>query len=170
MQPGTKVSIEKYISGLPCRVTHTRGKEDNNNQYNGGFIFVDHCSGYIHHNNQVSLRIGETLKGKHNFECFSKQFNVKIKHYHADNAPFGANEFKADIANQDQELTYYGLGAHHQNGVAEHSIWTITQWACSMLLHSILHWPVLNYSHSRNPPCAPARTHGRTQAPREPPS
>jgi hypothetical protein len=29
---------------------------------------------------------------------------------------------------------------------------------------------VLNYSHSRNPPCAPARTHGRTQAPREPPN
>jgi hypothetical protein len=29
---------------------------------------------------------------------------------------------------------------------------------------------VLNYSPSRNPPCAPARTHGRTQAPREPPS
>jgi hypothetical protein len=29
---------------------------------------------------------------------------------------------------------------------------------------------LLNYSHSRNPPCAPARTHGRTQAPREPPN
>jgi hypothetical protein len=30
--------------------------------------------------------------------------------------------------------------------------------------------PVLNYSHSRNPPCAPSRMHGRTQAPREPPN
>jgi hypothetical protein len=29
---------------------------------------------------------------------------------------------------------------------------------------------LLNYSHSRNPPCAPVRTHGRTQAPREPPN
>jgi hypothetical protein len=29
---------------------------------------------------------------------------------------------------------------------------------------------VLNYSHSRNTPCAPARMHGRTQAPREPPN
>jgi hypothetical protein len=28
---------------------------------------------------------------------------------------------------------------------------------------------MLNYSHSRNPPCAPARTHGQIQAPREPP-
>jgi hypothetical protein len=29
---------------------------------------------------------------------------------------------------------------------------------------------VLNYSHARNPPCAPARTHGQIQAPREPPN
>jgi hypothetical protein len=29
---------------------------------------------------------------------------------------------------------------------------------------------MLNYSHSRNPPCAPARTHGQTQAPIEPPN
>jgi hypothetical protein len=29
---------------------------------------------------------------------------------------------------------------------------------------------VLNYSHSRTPPCAPARTHGQIQAPREPPN
>jgi hypothetical protein len=29
---------------------------------------------------------------------------------------------------------------------------------------------MINYSHSRNPPCAPARTHGRIQAPREPPN
>jgi hypothetical protein len=81
------------------------------------------------------------LKGKHNFECFAKQFNVKIKHYHADNAPFGAHEFKADIANQDQGLTFSGVGTHHQNGVAERSIRTVTQWARTMLLHSILHWP-----------------------------
>jgi hypothetical protein len=29
---------------------------------------------------------------------------------------------------------------------------------------------LINYSHSRTPPCAPARTHGQIQAPREPPN
>jgi hypothetical protein len=29
---------------------------------------------------------------------------------------------------------------------------------------------VLNYSHSRNPPCAPARMHRQIQAHREPPN
>jgi hypothetical protein len=52
------------------------------------------------------------MKGKHNFGFLAKQFNVKIKHYHADNAPFGANEFKEVIANQDQKLTFSGVGAH----------------------------------------------------------
>jgi hypothetical protein len=39
-----------------------------------------------------------------------------------------------------------------------------------LVSHTFLDKEVLNYSHSRNPPCAPARTHGRTQAPREPPN
>jgi hypothetical protein len=139
MQPGTKVSIDQYISGLPGRLTHTRGKEDKKTHYNGGTLSVDNSSGYIHHKNQVSLRIRETLKGKHNFECFAKQFNVKIKHYHAENTLFGANGFKTDIANQDHELTFSGVGTHHQNGYAERSTRTVTQWARTMLLHSILH-------------------------------
>jgi hypothetical protein len=29
---------------------------------------------------------------------------------------------------------------------------------------------MLKYSHSRNPPCAPARMHGQIQAPRDPPN
>jgi hypothetical protein len=134
MQLGTKFSIDQYISGLPGQLTHTRGKEDKKTQYNGGTIFVYHCSGYIRHKNQIYLRIGETLKCKHSFECFAKQLNVNIKHYHADNATFGANEFKTYISNQDQELTFSGVGAHHQNGVAERSIRTVTQWARAMLL------------------------------------
>jgi hypothetical protein len=49
LQPGSKVSIDQYILGLPSRLTHTRGKEDNTTQYNGDTLFVDHCSGYNHH-------------------------------------------------------------------------------------------------------------------------
>jgi hypothetical protein len=45
---------------------------------------------------------------------------------------------------------------------------------CLFLLHllcalgTVCH--MINYSHSRNPPCAAARTHGQIQAPREPPN
>jgi hypothetical protein len=32
IQPGTKVSVDQYISGLPGHLTHTRGKEDKKTQ------------------------------------------------------------------------------------------------------------------------------------------
>jgi hypothetical protein len=62
------------------------------------------------------------LKRKHSFECFSNKYNVKIKYYPAENVPFAAREFKADIEKQEQEITFSGVGAHHQNGVAEKKI------------------------------------------------
>ena len=42
---------------------------------------------------------------------------------------------------QGQTLTYSGVGAHHQNGVAERAIQTVTQWALAVLMHQMLHWP-----------------------------
>jgi hypothetical protein len=36
---------------------------------------------------------------------------------------------------------FSGVGAHHQNGVAERAIGTTTKWAHTMLLHAIVHWP-----------------------------
>jgi hypothetical protein len=50
---------------------------------------------------------------------------------------------------------------------------SLNSWSCIPLPSLDLiasSYSLLNYSHSRNPPCAPARTHGRTQAPREPPN
>jgi hypothetical protein len=38
-------------------------------------------------------------------------------------------------------ISYSGIGAHHQNGVAEGSICTITQWAHVMMLHQVIHRP-----------------------------
>jgi hypothetical protein len=65
-----------------------------------------------------------------------------VKPYHADNNhPFGSAEFQADIKNQDQELTFSGIGAHHQNGLAEIAIRTVTSWARAMLLHLVINWP-----------------------------
>jgi hypothetical protein len=50
-------------------------------------------------------------------------------------------QFCADITNQNQALTFSGTGAHHQNGVAERVIRTVTSWARAMLLHLVINWP-----------------------------
>jgi hypothetical protein len=127
--PGECVSIDQYFSALPGRLRHTKGKEKNATRYNGGTLFVDHATIYIHHRHQVSLHVGETLNTKHNFEKFAIDNGVRIKRYHDDNAPFGACKFRADLELQNQEVSLYGVGAHHQNGIAERAIQTSTKWA-----------------------------------------
>ena len=104
-------------------------------------MFVDHASGYIFVHNQISLRTGETLQGKQAFEAFARQHGVTVKSYHADNAPFNSEGFQNDLRLKNQAIKFSGVGAHHQNGVAENAIKTVTGWARAMLLHSIIHWP-----------------------------
>jgi hypothetical protein len=129
------------MSATHGRLPHTKGKESKSKKYTGGTIFVDHSTSYIHHANQVSLRVGETLKAKNTFERFAKECGHTVNMYHADNAPFRAEEFVRDCTNKGQTVDYSGVGAHHQNGVAERAIRTVTTWARTMMLHQVLHWP-----------------------------
>jgi len=65
------------------------------------------------------LKVGDTLQTKLAFERFAAEHGVKVKAYHADNVPFAAAEFTADLDAKGQSIDYLGTGAHHQNGVAE---------------------------------------------------
>ena len=38
-------------------------------------------------------------------------------------------------------INFSGIGAHHQNGIAERAIQTIMSWARAMLLHAFIMWP-----------------------------
>jgi hypothetical protein len=46
----------------------------------------------------------------------------------------------------------------------------VSYWAYILIYVDDILCVLINYSHSRNPPCAPTRTHGQIQAPREPPN
>ena len=142
LQPGAKVSIDSYVSFVPGRLPHTKAKEKKKNQYSGGTIFCDHASGAIFIVNQVSLRAGETLMAKHKFERWARANNVpEIKSYRADHTPFNSATWQHDIALKKQTIDFSGVGAHHQNAVAERGIQTVTKWARTMLLHQVIHWP-----------------------------
>ncbi len=141
LHPGDRVLMDQYVCRQLGRLPHTYGREDQSTQYTGGTIFVDHASQYIWVNHQISLRVGDTLRGKHAFEDFAKDFGIKIKSYHSDNHPFRAAEFLEDLQLLDQTITYSGVGAHHANGVSERAIKTITTWARAMMMHQLLHWP-----------------------------
>ena len=46
-----------------------------------------------------------------------------------------------------QTISFLGMGAHHQNGNAEHAIQMITSWAWTMMLHAFLMWPKCTNLH-----------------------
>ena len=148
LAPGDEVSADQFVCRVPGRLAHTKGKESTADMYHGGTIWVDHYSQYIHLSLQVSLRVGETLVGKRSFERSASDLGVKIKSYRTDNAPFNSKLFRSDLDRLGQTITYSGVGAHHQAGVAERAIQTITQWARAMMMHQLLHWPEqFNESH-----------------------
>ena len=141
LQPGDRVSIDQFVSTVGGRLQHTKGKEKRDAKYNGGTIFVDHASGFIYSECQVSLNAGETVVSKNAFERFAAEYGIVVKHYHADNHPFQAKDFQESLDHANQKITFSGVGAKHQNGVAERAVQTITKWARAMLLHATIHWP-----------------------------
>ena len=82
-----------------------------------------------------------TLEAKRLLERDAREVGVHIKRYHADNGIFASSEFRDDCKLKDQKLTFSASNSHHQNGVAERYIGTISRMARSMLIHSALLWP-----------------------------
>ena len=67
-----------------------------------------------------------TLEAKNTFEQDCMTRNVVPKHYHADNGRFAENSFKEYCVRKMQNLTFCGVGAHHQNDVSERIIKDLT--------------------------------------------
>jgi hypothetical protein len=139
LRPGQKVSLDQYMGLIPGRLPHTKGKELEKDHYTGGTIFVDHASVFIYVRNQVSLHAGETIVSKKLFETLAQSYGVTIESYLADNVPFNSREFTQDLHSKGQKIDLSDVGAHHQNGVAERAIKTVTSLARVMLLHMAFH-------------------------------
>ena len=141
LQVGQRIHCDQYVSAVPGRTPTGRGSGAARNQCTGGTIFADSASGLLFLRNQVSLNTGDTLQSKQAFEQFAAQFGVRLQSFRADNQPFSSAEFRSDCKLKGQTLDFSGVHAHHQNGVSERALRTVTQWARSLMLHSMLHWP-----------------------------
>ena len=134
--------MDQYIAGKTLgRPPYTKGKEPKNKKYIGGTIFTDHASQSVFVKHQISLNAGETIRAKHAFEQVSLSFRVKVKQYLTDNTSFSSELFLKDIKVQNQNMKFSGVGAHHQNAIAERSIQTVTQLARAMMCHATIMWP-----------------------------
>ena len=139
--PGDAVSIDQYESAVRGRLPSGNRREPFGVQYVGGTIFCDHASGYIACFHQASLRADDTIRSKRAFERDAKLYGIRIRSYHADNGIFKAKDFVQELISLEQTMQLSAVGAHHQNGIAERAIRTVTEKARTMLHHALLHWP-----------------------------
>lgn len=137
---GGCVSVDQMESPTPGLIAQMRGIPTKR-RYRVATIFVDHHSGASFVYLQESTTSEETVQAKLAFEAWSETSGVQIKHYHADNGRFADNAFREAVAKSNQTLTFSGVNAHFQNGVAEKRIRDLLEGARTMLIHSASRWP-----------------------------
>jgi hypothetical protein len=136
--PGDCVLADHYLSPIAGRLYTSYGPKQHG--YTCGTLFVDHASGKIFNFLQLLMTAVATIQSKHGLECIASDEGIRIKHYHSDNGIFATAAFKDDCTSSSQKITFSGVGAHHQNGIAERNIKTVSQWARVNMLHAAFHW------------------------------
>ncbi len=81
------------------------------------------------------------LTAKIAFEQYADEHGVKILHYHCDNGRFHDNTFRQACHNARQQLTFRGVNAYFQNGIAQQAIRDLLESARKQLLHARTCWP-----------------------------
>ena len=97
-------------------------------------FFEDDRSDYDFAYDQESTNADETITTKQACELDLRKHGKEVRHYHAEN---GA---RAVTKHEEQNLTFYEVRIHHQNGKSENRIKTICKPARSMLTHATHRW------------------------------
>jgi transposase InsO family protein len=139
-KPGECVSVDQMESRAVGFVAQLKGRLTKG-RYRVATVFVDHFSriGFVYLQKDSSSK--ETLKAKHAFELYARERGVTIQRYHADNGRFVDNAWKESLAQENQSISYCGVNAHWQNGIAERRIRDLKEQTRTMLLHAIHNWP-----------------------------
>ena len=139
-KPGECISVDQLISptpGLIAQMTGFRTKQ----RYNAATVFVDQATGLGYVHLQKSTTAEETIQSKKAFEAFARSHGVTIHHYHADNGIFKTHLWADSCRTMHQALSFAGVGAHHQNGIAKRRIRELQDMARTMLIHAQRCWP-----------------------------
>ena len=109
--------------------------------FSGGYVFIDHASGYVRIKHQVAINATENVKEKLTFEREAQSQGVVIKGYHTDNGIFNSSDFMEELMRKQQKIIFSGAGASHQNGATERAIKTVVTMARTILMHAALRCP-----------------------------
>jgi hypothetical protein len=111
-------------------------------RYRNATIFVDHYSRlkfvYLMTSNLTSAK---TIDAKHAFKLIAAKRGVRIQHYRCDNGRFADSMFHESCEAKGQQLTFCGVDAHFQNGIAKQAIRDLSKSARKQLHHAHQCWP-----------------------------
>ena len=138
--PGQCVSIDQMESSLGGFVAQLKGRLTKR-RYIGATVFRDHATGFIHVALMTDFTGQATVDACNEFEVLSRNMGVDVKHYHCDNGRFADSKFISHCKHRHISVTYCGVNAHHQNGVAERTIGILRDEARVALWHAVFRWP-----------------------------
>ena len=138
--PGQCVSVDQLESTSPGFIAQLKGSLTRT-RYRYVTVFTDHFSDLSYVHLQKTITSAETLEAKDAFEAYAKSVGVSIQHYHADNGRFADNLFLQSVKDKGQTISFCGVNAHFQNGIAEKRIRDLQEAARSQLLHAKHRWP-----------------------------
>ena len=101
---------------------------------------MDQATRYTYVHLQTSTSAEQTIQAKLAFEMLAANSGVKILHYHADNGRFADNKFRAALQQSHQTISFCGVNAHFQNGIAERKIRDLQDHSRTMLIHATKRW------------------------------
>jgi hypothetical protein len=139
-KPGQIISFDQMISTQVGFIAQLKGGLTKQ-RYTAATVFTDHYSRLQYIHLMTPLTTQETVDAKRAFEYFAEQHGVQILHYHCDNGRFADNDFKNACASANQRVTFCGVNAHFQNGIAKKAICDLRESARKQLLHAWHQWP-----------------------------
>ena len=137
--PGAGTSCDHIISHQPGLIPQSTGIMTHE-RFWGSVLYVDHHSDYMYNHLITGTTSQATLESKLAYERVAASHGVNIKAYHADNLRFNDSKFKGSCINAGQQLSYCGVGAHHQNAVVESKIKELCYGGRTILLHAKRKW------------------------------
>jgi hypothetical protein len=139
-KPGDCISVDQMTLTEVGFYAQLKGKLTKKH-YKCTTIFVDHfsCLQFIHL--QLDYKSKETLAAKSTFKQYAAEHGVKVLHYHCNNGRLHFNTFRQVCHDTRQKLTFCGVNAHFQNGIAEQAIRNLSESAWKKLLQARAHWP-----------------------------
>ena len=130
---GAGTSTDQLVSAQAGLVPQTSGRLTGSRIW-GANLIADHFSNFIYVH-LISYISGEhTLSAKKSYDRQASSYGVKAKRYHTDNGQYAEKMFLDPVEYTNQDITFFAVGAHHQNGIAESHIKILTLGARTILL------------------------------------